>query len=83
MPEIRLDLDAATLKSINDNLKSINATPDSPALSANDVGREALSVYKWVVEQTKAGKAVVATDKDLSKLVQIATPNLPARNPTV
>jgi hypothetical protein len=81
MPELRLQVDPSILGSINAGLKSINGTQNE--LSANDIGREALAVYKWVVEQTSAGRAVVATDKDLSQLVQIATPNLPAKNPTL
>ena len=82
MPEIRLQVDESIIKSINDKLKSINSgTGGGATLSANDIAREALSVYKWAVEQTDAGRAVVATDKDLSQLVQIATPNLPAKVP--
>ena len=81
MPELRFQVDSSVLGSINDGLNTINGTQRD--LSANDIGREALAVYKWVVEQTRAGRSVVAADKDLSQLVQIATPNLPARNPTL
>jgi len=81
MPELRLQVDPSILGSINAGLKNINGTQRD--LSANDIGREALAVYKWVVEQTSAGRAVVAADKNLSQLVQIATPNLPAKDPTL
>ncbi len=50
-------------------------------LSLNDIGREALTLYKWAVDQTEDGLAVVATDRGHSNLVQIATPALPARPP--
>ena len=83
MPELRLQVDESTVESINDSLQSINSAAKSPGLSANDIGREALAVYKWVLDQTKAGKAVVATDKSLSQLTQIATPNLPAKGPSI
>jgi hypothetical protein len=80
MTEVRFQVDPSVVGSINDDLNTINGTRRD--LSANDIGREAVAVYKWVVEQTRAGRAVVAADKELSQLVQIATPNLPARNPT-
>ena len=80
MTEVRFQVDPSVVGSINDDLYTINGTRRD--LSANDIGREAVAVYKWVVEQTRAGRAVVAADKELSQLVQIATPNLPARNPT-
>lgn len=83
MPELRLQVDASTLDSINKSLQDINGSTGRPNLTANDIGREALAVYKWVLDQTQAGKAVVATDKNLSQLVQIATPNLPARGPSI
>lgn len=83
MPELRLQVDDSTLAAINESLKDINGASKSPGLSANDVGREALAVYKWVLEQTKAGKAVVSADKNLSQLTQIATPNLPAKSPSI
>ena len=82
MPELRLQVDPSVLSNINDGLRKINGSSQRD-LSANDIGREALAVYKWVVEQTNAGRAVVAADKDLSQLVQIATPNLPAKDPTL
>lgn len=91
MPELRLQVDESILKSINDNLKAIHqgmkgadsGPLSSGPLSANDIGRDALAVYKWVVEQTLSGRAVVAADKELSELKQITTPYIPARSPQI
>jgi hypothetical protein len=47
-------------------------------MNANDIGREAFAVYKWVVEQMANGKTVVATDETLQVFHQMSTPNLPA-----
>ncbi len=52
-------------------------------MSINDIGREALAVYKWFVEQTAHGYAVVAVNRDLTQLVQVSTPHVPARQPLI
>ncbi|AIF48138.1 hypothetical protein [Dyella japonica] len=80
MAELRLNVPSAVVEGINNNLKEVlGAEASDKPLSVNDIGREALAVYKWFVEQTKAGKAVVAVDPDLTHFVQISTPHLPAK----
>jgi hypothetical protein len=82
MPEIRLDVPQAIIDSINDKLRRINGRSESDkGLTANDVAREALAVYKWAVEQTDEGYAVVSANANRDPVVQIATPHLPARVP--
>jgi hypothetical protein len=83
MPEIRLEVPQSVIDAINDNLRQINgrSSTDKP-LSANDVAREALAVYKWAVEQTNEGYAVVSANANRAPVVQIATPHLPAKVPT-
>lgn len=83
MPEIRLDVPQSIIDSINESLRDINGrSPSDKPLSANDVTREALAVYKWAVEQVREGYAVVSANSDRSPVVQIATPHLPAKAPT-
>lgn len=83
MPEIRLEVPQSIIDSINEDLREINGRSSSEKpLTANDVAREALAVYKWAVEQTKGGYAVVSANSQRSPVVQIATPHLPARVPT-
>lgn len=83
MPEIRLEVPQSIIDSINEKLRQINGrSPSDKALSANDVAREALAVYKWAVEQTNQGYAVVSANANRDPVVQIATPHLPAKVPT-
>lgn len=82
MPELRLNVPQAVIDSINTQLNEINGNPVGTQLSANDIGREALAVYKWAVNQTNQGYAVVSADANRSPVVQIATESLPARAPT-
>lgn len=81
MPELRLQVPQSVIDSINAKLRNING-PDARTLSVNDIGRDALAVYKWAVDQTDNGLAVVAADSTRSPVVQIATENLPARAPS-
>lgn len=82
MPELRLDVPQQVLDTINDKLNRINEYPAGTRLSANDIGREALAVYKWVLDQTDDGLAIVAASADSKPVVQITTPHLPARRPS-
>jgi hypothetical protein len=82
MPELRLDVPQSVIDLINEKLRKINADPSRKPLSANDIGREALAVYNWAVDQTSEGLAVVSSDKSRAPVVQIATPNIPGRAPT-
>ncbi|MBB3121636.1 hypothetical protein [Pseudoduganella violacea] len=81
MPEIRLDIPQSVIDSINDKLNKINDNPPGTRLSANDIGREAIAVYKWVIDQSNDGLAIVAAGADSKPVVQITTPNLPVRRP--
>jgi hypothetical protein len=47
-------------------------------MNINQIGCEAMAVYKWVVEQMAAGRVIVSTDKHLQEFTQMSTPNLPA-----
>lgn len=80
MPMLRLSVPNAVIDGINHDLAVVRGdeAPRRP-LSANDIGREALGVYKWFVEQVRVGKAVGAIDPDVTHFVQIATPRVPAR----
>lgn len=80
MAELRLTVPSVVVDGINRDLRAVHGDEASEKpLTVNDIGREALAVYKWFVEQTKSGKAVVAVDPDLKHFVQIATPHLPAK----
>lgn len=47
-------------------------------LSVQEMGREALAVYKWFVEQTAAGRVVAAVDPDCTRFTRLATPHVHA-----
>lgn len=83
MPEIRLHAPQSVIDSINASLPEINgrSVSDKP-LSADDIGRESLAVYKWPVEQVRDGYAVVSANSDRAPVFQVETPNLPAKPPT-
>lgn len=83
MPEIYLDIPQSVVNQINDNIRQINYRhPESKSLSANDICKEALAVYKWAIEQTAEGYAIVTMNINREIVCQISTPNLPARPPT-
>jgi len=69
-----------TIEGINKSLSSICGV--SKQLSANEIGREALAVYKWMLEQLLLGKAIVSADRNLTNLTQshpIVHPKLASR----
>lgn len=86
MAEVHLRLDDDFVNAINQGLKTIRGRATKhradKALTATEIAREALSVYRWVIEQTAADRAVVAADKDRQLISQFATPNLPALAPS-
>lgn len=82
MARVRLEMPQSVLDSINARLRAINGRGPGEELSANQVGKEALALYKWAVEQAEQGYAVVAANARGEPVTQIATPHLPARAPT-
>lgn len=82
MPKITLDIPQSAIDEINKNLQIINNCHPNSILSAHDIGREAIAVYKWVTDQTSKGHAVVSANKNKEFVFQIETPNIPAKNPT-
>lgn len=83
MYQINLDVPHNVIEEINYKLRVINnRETNAKNLSSNDIGREALAVYKWVVDQLYEGYAVVSADKQKELIAQIATPNLPAKAPS-
>lgn len=83
MPEIRLDVPQSVMDSINETLREINGRSLSDkSLSANDIGRESLAVYRWAIEQVQEGYAVVAVNVDRAPVFQIETPHMPEKVPT-
>jgi hypothetical protein len=80
MALLHLIVPDAVVEGINRDIAIIHAgTPGAPAMSANDIGREALAVYQWVVSQISAGNMVVATNADKTKFTAMETPALPFR----
>lgn len=77
MPELRLQVSQSVIDSINDKLRIINNDPNRPPLTANDIGREALAVYNWAVDQNGQGFRVVSVDKNRTPVIQIATDSIP------
>ena len=86
MAEVHLRLDDEFVDAINEALKKIHGRGSESstykALTATEIAREALAVYRWVVERTADDQAVVAADKDRWLVSQLATRNLPARAPS-
>lgn len=83
MPIISLDIPQYLVDEINYNLRIINHRhPQSPPLSANDITKEALAIYKWVVDSTQQGYAVVTVNVNKELISQISTPHIPAKVPT-
>lgn len=82
MPELALNVPQHIIDHINARLNHINGLPPGTVRSANDIGRDAIAVYKWVVDQTEGGLAVVAANSEGKPILQITTPNIPGRRPS-
>lgn len=83
MYPINLDVPDNVIEEINYKLRAINHRDiRAHNLSGNDIGREALAVYKWVVDQIYDGYAVVSANKERQPVTQISTPHLPAKAPS-
>ena len=83
MNEIRLDVPENFINEINYKIRKINERNiDSRQISTNDITKEALAVYKWVVDQLYDGYAIVSVNKNKELISQVETPNLPAKVPT-
>lgn len=83
MKEITLDVPNYLIEELNYKIRVINArNAGEEVLSANDIAREALAVYKWAIDNIYEGYAIVAADSDKNLITQIATPNMPAKAPT-
>lgn len=83
MPIIRLTVEQTFVDYINQSLKEINSDRVYMAMNIHQIAREALAVYKWFVEQTAHGYAVVSVNRDLTELVQVCTPHVPAKEPRI
>lgn len=83
MKEVRLDVPDNFINDIKYKIKEINGNNiNLQQLSSNDITREALAVYNWVLEQVHNGYAVVSVNKNRDLISQIETPYVPARVPT-
>lgn len=83
MPIMYLTVEQSFVEQVNSCLKEINSDRVHMTMSATDIAREALSVYQWFVKKTALGYAVVAINRDLTQLVQVCTPHVPARKPLI
>lgn len=83
MPIMYLTVEQSFVEQVNSCLKEINSVRVHIGMSATDIAREALSVYQWFVKQIALGYAVVAINRDLTQLVQVCTPYVPARKPLI
>lgn len=78
--EIRINVPDSYVQEVNGSLNTIKKDLGlvHMPMGINQIGGEAIAVYKWVVEQLAAGRVIVATDKHLQEFTQMSTPNLPA-----
>jgi hypothetical protein len=78
--EIRLNVPESYVQEVNGSLNEIKKDLGlvHMPMNINQIGCEAMAVYKWVVEQMAAGRVIVSTDKHLQEFTQMSTPNLPA-----
>jgi hypothetical protein len=86
MAEVHLRFDDEFVEAVNEGLERIHSrgaeSSTYKTLTATEIVREALAVYRWVVERTADDQAVVAANKDRLLVSQLATRNLPARAPS-
>jgi len=75
MPDLHLRVPQAIVDEINDNLRKV--TGGKETLLIDEIGKEALGLYKWAVAQMAIGNAVGAADKTGDLIVQIGTKSTP------
>lgn len=80
---ISLTLDSLTLDQMRNAICLLNPSVNFDDITPNDIAKEALGLYLWFLEKSVTGKAIVAADKALSQLDQVATQMVPARAPKI
>lgn len=84
MAEVHLEIPDRYVREVRDALNKIGVAPgdtDKTPVTAKEIFAEALAVYRWVVVQTSAGRAVVATEDYQTISAQVETARIPAIDP--
>ena len=80
-----ISISSDTILQINQALTRINSRTKGfdykVDLTSEQIAREAVLYFRWVVEQVDEGKAVVSTNLQGTDFQQVSTPNFPATRP--
>ncbi len=87
MAEVHLNIPDQYVRDVQETLNDIWMSSGRPEkygrreLTPNQIFGEALAVYQWVLDQTKANRAVVSTSDFISSDTQLKTRSIPAIDP--
>jgi hypothetical protein len=84
MAEVHVRVPDEYIREVRIALKDIwssTGQKDPKELTPNQIFGEALAVYRWVLEQTRQGSAVVSTADFATPQEQIRTSSIPAIDP--
>ena len=80
-----ISISSDTILQINQSLTRINSRAKGfdykVDLTSEQIAREAVLYFRWVVEQVDEGRAVVSTNLQGKDFHQVSTPNFPAMAP--
>ena len=77
MPDLHLRVSDDTVATIRKNLGRINglSSQNEFDIGLSEIGREAIGLYRWVLERMAEGYAVCTTEVDGTLIQQIDTPS--------
>lgn len=81
MAKVSLTVNDSFVSEVNVYLTTINGGNQNA--SADDIAKEALAVYRWYAQQVFEGRAVVAVNRNMDANCQVATPMIPAKDPSI
>ena len=70
MADVRVQISDDTIQSLQDKLEK--------GTKATDITRDALTLYKWAVDERAKGNVLLSSDESGVKLTRLAMPSLEA-----
>ena len=68
MAELRLQVPDEVVKKLQEKLGS--------DVKVTDIARDALTLFKWAVDERSKGKLILSSDEDGEKMTRLAMPSL-------
>lgn len=71
MPDVRLSIPDDLIKELSEKI----AGPDA-SVKTTDIARDALSLYKWAIDEASKGRSIVSSDQQGENVQRLVMPRL-------